>query len=160
MGFFYAIIRFFQMGGFFMYPILVVLMVGLAIAFERWVQLNRTQSANKKIWDSLYPVMAKGDFNRAREMAGKDKSSMAQMLNMGLARQGAVRRREDIEIAMEETMMEIIPYLSQFCRRRNSRMENGRSILKSVRPFKWMKSKGSNTFCIMQGHSKREANMI
>jgi biopolymer transport protein ExbB len=32
---------------------------------------------------------------------------------MGLARQGAVRRREDIEIAMEESMMEIIPQLEK-----------------------------------------------
>jgi biopolymer transport protein ExbB len=38
---------------------------------------------------------------------------MAQMLGMGLARQGAVRRREDIEIAMEESMMEIIPQLEK-----------------------------------------------
>jgi biopolymer transport protein ExbB len=46
-------------------------------------------------------------------MANKDKSSMAQMLGMGLARQGAVRRREDIEIAMEESMMEIVPQLEK-----------------------------------------------
>jgi biopolymer transport protein ExbB len=32
---------------------------------------------------------------------------------MGLERQGAVRRREDIEIAMEESMMEIIPQLEK-----------------------------------------------
>ena len=32
---------------------------------------------------------------------------------MGLARQGVVRRREDIEIAMEESMMEIIPQLEK-----------------------------------------------
>jgi biopolymer transport protein ExbB len=32
---------------------------------------------------------------------------------MGLARQGAVRRRDDIEIAMEESMMEIIPQLEK-----------------------------------------------
>ncbi len=113
MDFIYAVIRFFQMGGFFMYPILVVLMVGLAIAFERWLHLNRTQSANQRIWDSLYPVMAKGDFEKARELAARDSSSMAQMLGMGLARQGAVRRREDIEIAMEERMMEIIPELEK-----------------------------------------------
>ncbi len=113
MGFFYAIIRFFQMGGFFMFPILLVLAGGLAIAFERWVQLNRAQEANQKVWDSLYPVLAKGEFDKARELANKDKSSMAQMLGMGLARQGAVRRREDIEIAMEESMMEIIPQLEK-----------------------------------------------
>ncbi len=113
MGFFYAIVRFFQMGGFFMFPILLVLAVGLAIAFERWVQLNRAQAANKKNWDELYPVLVKGEFDKARELANKDKSSMAQMLVVGLARQGAVRRREDIEIAMEESMMEIIPELEK-----------------------------------------------
>jgi biopolymer transport protein ExbB len=32
---------------------------------------------------------------------------------MGLARQGSVRRRDDIEIAMEESMMEIIPQLEK-----------------------------------------------
>jgi biopolymer transport protein ExbB len=109
----YPMIRFFQMGGFFMYPIVLVLSVGLAIAFERWVQLKRVRDANKRMWDSLQPVLANGEFDKAREMANKDKSSMAQMLGMGLARQGAVRRREDIEIAMEESMMEIIPQLEK-----------------------------------------------
>jgi biopolymer transport protein ExbB len=113
MGFLYAIVRFFQMGGFFMFPILLVLAAGLAIAYERWVQLNRARDANKKIWDVLYPAMVKGEFEKARELANKDKSSMAQMLAMGLARQGAVKRREDIEIAMEESMMEIIPELEK-----------------------------------------------
>ena len=113
MGFFYAIVRFFQMGGFFMFPILLVLAIGLAIAYERWVQLNRARDANKKIWDVLYPALVKGEFDKAREIANKDKSGIAQMLGMGLARQGAVRRREDIEIAMEESMMEIVPQLEK-----------------------------------------------
>jgi len=106
-------VAFFQKGGLFMYPILLVFAVGLAIAFERWYQLNRIQSVNSKIWDVLHPVLAKGEFDKVREMVGKDKSPMAQMLEMGLARQGAVRRREDIEIAMEESMMEIIPQLEK-----------------------------------------------
>ncbi len=121
MEFFYAIIRFFQTGGFFMYPILVVLAAGLAIAVERWVYLHRARGANKKTWDELHPVLAKGDFDKARDLAGKDRSSMAQILVTGLARQGAVRRREDIEIAMEEGMMEVTaelekrtPYLALF----------------------------------------------
>jgi len=113
MGSVYVIVRFFQAGGFFMFPILLVLSVGLAIAFERWVHLKRVQDANQKVWDSLYPALEKGEFDKAREMANKDKSGMAQMLGMGLARQGAVRRREDIEIAMEESMMEIIPQLEK-----------------------------------------------
>jgi biopolymer transport protein ExbB len=110
---FYSIVAFFQKGGVFMYPILLVFAVGMAIAFERWVQLNRIRGVNKKMWDLLHPVLVKGEFDKAREMANKEKSSMAQMLGMGLARQGAVRRRDDIEIAMEESMMEIIPQLEK-----------------------------------------------
>lgn len=107
------IVRFFQLGGFFMFPILAVLLLGLVIAFERWVHLKRVHEANQKVWTALYPVLEKGEFDKARDMANKDKSSMAQMLGMGLARQGAVRRREDIEIAMEESMMEIVPQLER-----------------------------------------------
>ena len=110
---FYSIVAFFQKGGLFMYPILLVFAVGIAIAFERWIQLNRVRSANHKIWNLLHPVLVKGDFDKVRQMVNKDKSSMARMLGMGLARQGAVRRREDIEIAMEESMMEIIPQLEK-----------------------------------------------
>jgi len=110
---FYSILTFFQKGGLFMYPILLVFAVGMAIAFERWVQLNRIRSGNQKMWNLLHPVLVKGEFDKARQMVNKNKSSMAQMLGMGMARQGAVQRREDIEIAMEESMMEIIPQLEK-----------------------------------------------
>ncbi len=109
----YSMLAFFQKGGLFMYPILLVFVAGMAITVERWFQLNRIRSANHKIWDLLHPVLVKGEFDKARQMVSKDKSTMAQMLGMGLARQGAVRRREDIEIAMEESMMEIIPQLEK-----------------------------------------------
>jgi biopolymer transport protein ExbB len=110
---FYSIVAFFQKGGLFMYPILLVLSVGLAISFERWVQLHRISSANQSLWSRLLPVLSKGEFDKARQMTNKDTSTIARMLGMGLARQGAVRRREDIEIAMEESMMEIIPQLEK-----------------------------------------------
>ncbi len=113
MGFIYSIVGFFQKGGLFMYPILLVFAVGMAIAVERWVQLNRIRSENRKMWNLLHPVLAEGEFDKAREMVNEDKSTISQMLAMGLARQGAVRRREDIEIAMEESMMEIIPQLEK-----------------------------------------------
>ena len=38
---------------------------------------------------------------------------MSRLLGMGLALQGAVRRRDDVEKAMEESMMEIIPQLEK-----------------------------------------------
>jgi len=110
---FYSLVAFFQKGGIFMYPILLVFSIGIAIAFERLVQLTRVRNANQKMWNQLSPLLVKGEFDRARDMVSKDNSSISQMLSMGLARQGAVRRREDIEIAMEESMMEIIPQLEK-----------------------------------------------
>ena len=104
---------FFQQGGMFMYPILLVFMAGIAITAERWLQLSSTRRVNRDMWDVLYPVLAKGDFDKARAITSKDKSVISQMLGTGLARLGAVRRREDIEIAMEESMMEIIPQLEK-----------------------------------------------
>ena len=106
-------ISFFQKGGLFMYPILIVFVAGMAIAIERWLELNRIRSVNRRIWDMLHPALAKGEFDKARSIIDKDKSTISQMLGMGLARMGAVRRREDIEIAMEESMMEIIPQLEK-----------------------------------------------
>ena len=108
-----AMIDFFQKGGPFMYPILIVFAVGLAITIERWLELYRTRSINSRMWNLIHPVLDKGEFDKAREMVSKDKSVISKMLGMGLARVGAVRRREDIEIAMEESMMEIIPQLEK-----------------------------------------------
>ena len=109
----YGLFGFFQKGGLFMYPILLVFAVGLAIAFERWVQLGRVKNQNRKTWNIVQPMLSEGDYNKARSMVKKDKSTIARMLDMGLERQGAVRRREDIEIAMEESLMEIIPQLER-----------------------------------------------
>ena len=54
-----------------------------------------------------------GDFDKAREMTGKDDTAMSRLLGIGLALQGAVRRRDDVEKAMQESMMEIIPQLEK-----------------------------------------------
>jgi biopolymer transport protein ExbB len=109
----YSMLAFFQKGGMFMYPILLVFLTGMAIAVERWFRLTRVRNVNSKMWSVLYPMLTKGEFDKVRAVVNKDKSTIARMLGMGLARQGAVRRREDIEIAMEESMMEIIPQLEK-----------------------------------------------
>jgi biopolymer transport protein ExbB len=96
-----------------MYPILIVFTVGIAIAIERYITLTQVRRSNDVMWSKLQPALAKGDFDKARDMTSKDDSTVSRLLAMGLARQGAVRRREDIEIAMEESMMEIIPQLEK-----------------------------------------------
>ena len=109
----YAIVEFFVQGGIFMYPILFVFAVGVAIALERYVTLTLLTRRNQAMWGQVQPLLAKRDFDKARELTAKDTSTIAQLLGMGLERQGAVRRRDDIEIAMEECMLEIMPQLEK-----------------------------------------------
>ena len=109
----YSIVGFFSTGGLFMYPILIVFAIGVAIAVERYITLTLITNKNQSVWESIQPLLMRGDFDKAREVTDKDPSTIAQVLSMGLARQGAVRRRDDIEIAMEESMMEIVPQLEK-----------------------------------------------
>jgi len=113
MDFFYSIVTFFTTGGLFMYPILLVFAFGVAIAVERFVTLTMITNKNQVVWDKVQPLLDNGEFTEAREITGGDESTISQVLNMGLSLQGAVRRREDIEIAMEESMMEIVPRLEK-----------------------------------------------
>jgi len=113
MDFIYSMVGFFVTGGPFMDPILIVFAVGTAIAVERYVTLTMVTAKNQSAWSKVQPALMNGDFDQARELTTNDDSTISQLLSMGLARQGAVRRREDIEIAMEEGMMEIIPQLEK-----------------------------------------------
>src|SRR5262245_33875523 len=109
----YTIIRFFQSGGLFMFPILAVAAVGAAIAVERYLTLTLVEARNRNIWKQVQPLLVEGNFDKARELTSKDDSAMSRLLAIGLARQGAVRRREDIEIAMDESMVDITPQLEK-----------------------------------------------
>jgi biopolymer transport protein ExbB len=109
----YAVVRFFENGGTFMYPIVLVMALGLSIAIERFGTLSLVAKKNKSAWDKLEPIIKQGQFEQARELAGKDDSPVGQLLAAGLARQGAVRRREDVERAMEESLMAILPRLEK-----------------------------------------------
>ena len=113
MDFLYSIVSFFSTGGLFMYPILIVFAVGVAIAAERYITLTLVTNKNQVVWEQVQPLLSEGEFEKAREMTSEDGSTISQVLNMGLSLQGAVRRREDIEIAMEESMMEIVPRLEK-----------------------------------------------
>ena len=109
----YSIVGFFSGGGAFMFPILLVALAGTAIAIERYVTLTRLTIRNRGAWSRIEPALTAGDFDTAREMTGKDDTAVSRLLGMGLARQGAVRRREDVEIAMDQGLMELIPQLEK-----------------------------------------------
>ena len=84
MGLINSIVSFFVEGGFWMYPILLVGAVGIAIAIERFVKLSMVETANKKMWDELHPVLVEGNFDAAREMTTTDESTVSKLLEAGL----------------------------------------------------------------------------
>ena len=106
-------VKFFQTGGPFMYPILIVFAIGLAITMERYLYLSRTDSRTKKMWRDLVPMLKANDFQRAVGLTETVKTPLAMLLNYGFARHKANKKRELIESAMEEGMMEALPGLEE-----------------------------------------------
>ena len=113
MEFFSSIVRFFQGGGFMMYPIAVVLVIGVAIAIERYVVLTMTSIRNRGLWNEIAPLLAQGNFKGAVQVTGKSEAAIGQILSYGLARISSARSRDDIEKAMEESLMDVVPRLEK-----------------------------------------------
>jgi biopolymer transport protein ExbB len=108
-----TIVKFFQEGGFFMYPIALVMAIGLAVAIERYIYLSRATSTNRKMWDQLMPALQSGKYPQAMSVTAKSDVAICKILNYGLMRVKSARRREDIEMAMEEGLMEVVPRLER-----------------------------------------------
>ncbi len=106
-------VKFFQEGGLFMYPIAMVLGLGLAIAMERWLYLTLTTAKNKALWNAVTPYLKSGNFAGAAQLTSKSGAAIGQIMTYGLNRVRSARRREDVEQAMEESLMEVMPRLEK-----------------------------------------------
>lgn len=113
MNFFDTLIRFFQAGGPFMVPIAIILIVGLIIAVERWLYLTAAKISNQKAFNSLMPLLKKRDYQAILREAGNSKAAMSHIIGSGISRLTNSQRRDDIEYAMEERVMEAIPALEK-----------------------------------------------
>ena len=106
-------VKFFQDCGLFIYPSLLIMSLGLAIAIERLVFLSRARSENRKLWDQVLPMLQGGRFKDVAQITDKSDAAVGRIVHSGLVRLQTARRREDIDAAMEEGMMEIVPRLEK-----------------------------------------------
>ena len=113
MDIYHSLARFMQEGGFFMYPILLVLALGLAIAVERFFYLRNVKKSNVQVWNRVLPLIQNGQYREAMSAANESDAAVSKILSYGLSRLNAARRRDDIETAMEEGLMEQIPRLEK-----------------------------------------------
>ena len=108
-----SIVEFFVKGGAFMYPIALVFAAGVAIAVERWVYLTVASTRNHQLWRQVVPMLQQGNFRAAVAACQKSNAAIGRILNYGLARVESARRRDDVEKAMEESLMEVVPRLEK-----------------------------------------------
>ncbi len=113
MDFFVKVVRFFQEGGLFMYPIVIIFVFGLAIAIERAIYLRRTRKGNQQAWDAVMPLVGQGRYDAALAQTEDTDAPLSRVLSYGLDRAKGAARREDVEMAMEESLMEVMPLLER-----------------------------------------------
>lgn len=96
-----------------MYPILIVLAIGLAIAIERFIYLSSVKKSVNLLWRKVIPMLKASDFARAKQVVAESKGPLASVLSYGFSRFKPEVKRESIEAAMEEGVMEVTPELEE-----------------------------------------------
>ncbi len=108
-----GIIKFIQDGGFWMYPIMLVMAVGIALSIERYIYLSLSRISNRHMISKVLPLLQRGEFQQAYSATTKSNLAISRMLSQGLARYKSAHTRDEIEMAMEESMLEVIPRLEK-----------------------------------------------
>lgn len=108
-----TVVNFFQQGGPFMYPIAIVLGIGLAIALERFAYLMNQMRVNRRDYEKILPLLKQKRARELAEVTRKSSSAMARIVADGMNRRSSSRRRSDIEYAMEEGLLEILPNIER-----------------------------------------------
>jgi biopolymer transport protein ExbB len=108
-----TLIKFLQDGGFFMYPIALVLAIGIAISLERWIYLARERARNIKAFDAFLPLLRTTDMEKMQMYTRESQAPVTRIIGCGLDMMTVSKQRADIENSMTEGMLEIIPQLEQ-----------------------------------------------
>jgi len=113
MNAFQTAVKFFQDCGLFIYPSLLIMALGLSIAIERFVFLQRARRENRQLWAQVLPMLQKAQWKEVFGMASQSDAALGKLVANGLSRLQSSRKREDLDAAMEEGMMEIVPRLEK-----------------------------------------------
>lgn len=109
----HAAVEFFQTGGPFMYPIALLLAIGVAIIVERYIYLTIVGIHNRRIWKRILPLVREGKYEVAGELVAQSNAAMSRILGYGLQRARSSSDGEAVQIAMEEGVLEYVPRLEK-----------------------------------------------
>ena len=85
-GFINELVRRFNEGGDFMWPILICLIIGLAIALERTITLNRADINTRKFILRVKKALEEGGVSAAEEVCANTRGPVASVFQAGLLR--------------------------------------------------------------------------
>ncbi len=85
-GFVNTLVRYFNQGGEFMWPVLISLILGLAIAFERIITLNRADINTRKFIVNVKKALDEGGISAAEEVCANTRGPVASVFQAGLLR--------------------------------------------------------------------------
>ncbi len=104
-------IKFIQVGGFFMYPIMLVFFAGMAIFAERVYALGKARKLSREIWNKVQPDVQAGRIETAYNAVKDDESEAGRVLEYGLGAAAGGADMQHVEGALEEGLLEVIPHL-------------------------------------------------
>jgi biopolymer transport protein ExbB len=107
------ILNFFREGGIFLYPLALIWVIGLVIALERFGFVLRVGAGNKRMWAQVQPLLEQGKFREALTAVQNSETALAHIMRYGITRIQTARNRDDIEKALEESLVEVIPRLEK-----------------------------------------------
>ncbi len=107
------IVRFFQDGGMFIFPIGIVLAVGVVICIERWLFLTREKYRNSKAFNDFLPLLRTTDIERMQQFSRENTAPITRIIGCGIDMMKVSKQRGDIENSMSEGMLETVPRLEQ-----------------------------------------------
>lgn len=104
-------INFFQAGGFFMYPILLVLAVATAIVVERIVVIARSGANGEKLWGQIATPIQGRRMDEATRHCAQSRTPLHRVLGAGIRGMKGSFTREDVQGSVDEAMMQVVPRL-------------------------------------------------
>ncbi len=106
------LINFFQEGGPFMYAILLVGIVGLAIIIERFIVLVLLWNLNgKAFWGKVKRYLTEGKINEAKVLCDSTKAPIAKIFSQAIDK--FHESDKSIQNTMDESTLEIIPVVEK-----------------------------------------------
>lgn len=117
MGVILGVIGFFKAGGFFMFPIMLILALGTAIIIERYKFLKKAWTDGNVLWNKIESNIKANRLDDAIKECSLSEAALPMVLSAGLekAKTGKLTRdsREDLENHLEEAMLNIMPQLER-----------------------------------------------